>query len=410
VIDGNDKGTVVTFESGEDANCVLTGFTITGGYEDAGAGIRCYNSSPTISHCIIVGNRTNRYFGGGVECYQSEASFVNCTISDNYARQGGGGVFCEDSNALFVNCIIWDNTPDQMQVSSVNKPTVLYSDVQDDFFGECNINEYPCFAAPGFWIDSNDPNTVVEPNPASAVWFSGDYHLMSFEGRFDPDSKTWVKDGIDSPCIDTGDPNSDYRVEPNPNGACINIGAYGGTAEASKSAPTTNVFLRFDLDNDPGWAVEGDWQFGRPLGAGGANGNPDPNSGYTGTNVYGVNLAGDYRVAVGGPYHLMAGPFDCSGYQQVSLRFARWLNSDFYPYVANTLEVSNDGQKWQIIWQSQDDQKLADSKWQVVNYDISAIADGQPAVYVLWSYEIASDRAFEYSGWNIDDIELRAVP
>jgi len=78
--------------------------------------------------------------------------------------------------------------------------------------------------------------------------------------------------------------------------------------------------------------------------------------------------------------------------------------------VANTLEVSNDGQTWQIIWQSQDGQLLADSKWQVVNYDISSIADGQPAVYVRWSYEIASDRALDYSGWNIDDIELRAVP
>ncbi|HCO94134.1 MAG TPA: hypothetical protein DIU00_09315 [Phycisphaerales bacterium] len=37
------------------------------------------------------------------------------------------------------------------------------------------------------------------------------------------------------PCIDAGDPNSPVAFEPFPNGGIINIGAYGGTLEASKS-------------------------------------------------------------------------------------------------------------------------------------------------------------------------------
>ncbi|HEX4646845.1 MAG TPA: hypothetical protein VH598_14675, partial [Verrucomicrobiae bacterium] len=36
---------------------------------------------------------------------------------------------------------------------------------------------------------------------------------------------------------------------------------------------------------------------------------------------------------------------------------------------------------------------------------MSAIADGQPSVYVRWGYQIGSG-AFPYSGWNIDDIEF----
>jgi hypothetical protein len=41
------------------------------------------------------------------------------------------------------------------------------------------------------------------------------------------------------------------------------------------------------LDTDPGWSREGDWAFGRPTGGGGGGGfNPDPTSGYTGTNVW----------------------------------------------------------------------------------------------------------------------------
>jgi hypothetical protein len=39
----------------------------------------------------------------------------------------------------------------------------------------------------------------------------------------------------DSPCIDAGDPNSDYSLEPEPNGGRINLGAYGGTVNAQVS-------------------------------------------------------------------------------------------------------------------------------------------------------------------------------
>ena len=38
-----------------------------------------------------------------------------------------------------------------------------------------------------------------------------------------------------SPCIDAGDPSSDYTLEPEPNGDRINMGAYGNTPQASKS-------------------------------------------------------------------------------------------------------------------------------------------------------------------------------
>ena len=85
----------------------------------------------------------------------------------------------------------------------------------------------------------------------------------------------------------------------------------------------------FDLGFCPAWVTQGEWAFGQPLGGGGVrDGNPDPTSGHTGNNVYGVNLSGDYDTATGGPYYLTAGPFDCSPYTNVQLRFVRWLNTD----------------------------------------------------------------------------------
>jgi hypothetical protein len=110
-------------------------------------------------------------------------------------------------------------------------------------WGAGNIDADPLFAKPGYWVDSDDPNRAVEPGHRNAVWIDGDYHLKSEAGRWtlanwvesDPNSKNWVLDEVTSPCIDRGDPSSPVGDEPMPNGGIINMGAYGGTREASMS-------------------------------------------------------------------------------------------------------------------------------------------------------------------------------
>ncbi len=88
----------------------------------------------------------------------------------------------------------------------------------------------PRFASPGHW-DLNE--TLHEPY--DDVWVSGDYHLKPQAGRWDVVSESRVIDDVTSPCVDAGDPNSPVGDEPEPNGGRTNMGAYGGTAEASKS-------------------------------------------------------------------------------------------------------------------------------------------------------------------------------
>jgi hypothetical protein len=165
----------------------------------------------------------------------------------------------------------------------------------------------------------------------------------------------------------------------------------------------------YTLDTLPNWAMQGQWGFGQPTGSGGTEyGNPDPTSGYTGTNVYGVNLNGDYTVAVGGPYCLTAGPFNCTQFYDIKLKFARWINTDEPSYVTSKVEISIDGTNWNTVWQNSN--AITDSSWQIVEYDISETADNEPTVYFRWSYEILDSRAYPYSGWNIDDVELRGFP
>ena len=205
-----------------------------------------------------------------------------------------------------------------------------------------------------------------------------------------------------------------YRVTRGRTGEIIAPGILptgnGGEGEVEDHAVMIGeVIQREDFDEDPGWPTEGGWAFGAPSGGGGTHGHPDPNAGCTGANVYGVNLEGDYDPTPGGAHFLTAGPFDCTGYSEVTLRFARWLNSDASPLVWNVVHVSNQGRVWHVVWQSPEGETISDDGWQSMEYDISGVASRQSEVYVRWGYRVTAG-ADPYSGWNLDDVVLWGIP
>jgi len=263
VIDANYIGTAVTFCHKEEPNCILEGFVITRGAGEVAGGINCVGSSPTISHCLIVGNRVMDPNGGrgAVFCIDSNAVFENCTFSGNYGGEQGAGLYLYDSNAVLLNCIVWDNLPYQIAVACGLDPNITFSDVQDTWPGQGNIDIAPCFAELGYWADANNQNIAVEPSEANAVWVGGDYHLKSQAGRWEPYSASWVIDDVTSLCIDAGDPNSDWIAELWPHGKRINMGAYGGTPQASTSLSTVADPLSEALDTALSFTTGGsaDW-------------------------------------------------------------------------------------------------------------------------------------------------------
>jgi hypothetical protein len=289
IIDPNQQGRGFYLHSQEDSNCVISGLTIKNAYTaDLGAGIYCYKSNPTIANCIFTDNHADMYSGGAICCKESNSLLVNCTINRNYAYDGGG-IECWSGSPRLINCIISNNhavrygggvdcyytyNPNMSNCNFVNNRTgtggaggaiclwssgvnlnnsilwandantgaqlylhikssasVSFCDVQGGTsgifhyspstvsWGSGNIDIDPCFA-------SFDPNG--DPN----LW---DFHLQSTSGRWNPNISEWVIDANFSQCIDAGDPNSDWTAEPWPNGKRINMGAYGGTAQASKS-------------------------------------------------------------------------------------------------------------------------------------------------------------------------------
>jgi hypothetical protein len=177
-----------------------------------------------------------------------------------------------------------------------------------------------------------------------------------------------------------------------------------GTSRAVSLTITPVYIYFFPLDTDPGWLIGstnfGQWAFGHPTGQGGTVGYADPVNGATGTNVFGVNLNGNYSITNSGPYYLTVGPFDFSGYTNVSLLFQRWLNTDNQYWTPATVDISIDGTTWDQV----DNSESRSTSWTSYKRSISGVADRQTTVYIRWGYAVLSSSAWPESGWNIDDI------
>ena len=226
------------FHTGEDENSLVDGFTITNGSAYQGGGIYCYNnSSPTITNNTITAN-TAEHEGGGIDCLLNSSPFItNNTITANTADYGGG-ISCVASSPTVKNSILWGNSaptgPEVYLSYWLDNPstlTVRYSNVAG--------GQGAAYVEPGCTLDWGPGN--IDADPLFADPDNGDYHLKSEFGRWDPTMDGGLGgfrvDEVTSPCpcIDAGNPESDYSNETQRNGGRINMGAYGNTPEASKS-------------------------------------------------------------------------------------------------------------------------------------------------------------------------------
>jgi len=274
IIDGGRRQCVVSFANGEDNGSVLRGFTIRNGRQDNGGGIICeVETSPILVDLVVTENEAVEYgggifltgratplisrvlilsntaeFGGGLglrnisggeledviimnnrandsgggifaeagccalldvlicgNSARSEAggayvnvfpnTFRNVTITDNVAEEGtGGGLHLYHfRNFLLQNCIIYNNSGRQLRLSS-SSVIVIYSDIEG---GE---------------------DEVLEEENANLIWSGGN---ISANPRFvNPDESDYNLTS-NSPCIDSGDPQS----EGDPYGTRADMGA-----------------------------------------------------------------------------------------------------------------------------------------------------------------------------------------
>ena len=168
-------------------------------------------------NCLIERNRAFNQGGGS---HSSTQQF--CTVAGNRAVEGGG-VY----NALVRNSLVWDNRlltgfPDNYNPGSVFSNACSFPLPP----GSGNLAADPLFVARGAWP------------------VAGDYHLQSEGWFWDMLGGTWVWADATSPCIDAGDPAAplgdeapcapgDALSERADVNTRVNLGAYGGTSEAS---------------------------------------------------------------------------------------------------------------------------------------------------------------------------------
>jgi N-acetylneuraminic acid mutarotase len=170
-----------------------------------------------------------------------------------------------------------------------------------------------------------------------------------------------------------------------------------------------STITAFNLDTDPGWSRQGEWAFGQPAGGGGTYfGFRDPTSGATGSNVFGINLNGDYSTTVGGPYYLTTNALSTAGFTGTQLSFARWLNCDYPTFANETIDVSADGIHWTNLFTNT--AGITDNTWTTQTYPLGAAFDDQPTIYLRWGHQAANVDVNPMSGWNIDDIAIQGSP
>jgi predicted outer membrane repeat protein len=139
-IDGHARGSVITCNTGDDPNTLITGLTITSGsaghgggmsigYSSpsvvdctfdqnfatyTGGGVNIHGGAPHITDCQFIGNSVPGQLsgrrGGGIFVSYSSPTIIRCTINDNVAQSGGGFASDLDSEPVVSNCTFNDNS------------------------------------------------------------------------------------------------------------------------------------------------------------------------------------------------------------------------------------------------------------------------------------------------------------
>jgi hypothetical protein len=166
--------------------------------------------------------------------------------------------------------------------------------------------------------------------------------------------------------------------------------------------------------NAAGWTfpagvgVANEWSIGPAKASSGGfpYGNEDPAMDHTPTQDNGIAgvAIGGYATAVIHPQHYIESPVvNTNVMGTVYLEFWRHLNSDYTPYMKNTIDVWN-GAIWVNIWSSGPSPAVQDAMWTHVSYDITAHKNA--AMKVRFGFDIQSSGVFTVSSWNIDDVVI----
>jgi len=245
VYGGYDADEHATFE-----NC-----TFFGNYSIKGGGICKHGGGLTVRNCVFWGNTASSGAGSGHQIWnESGGQTISYTaiegglsgIVSSNMLDGGGNI---TNNPLFGGVVATGNWSSAGSYVPTEGQTVLTDGSGGWTEGELSgmtvnpdTGQYRHFL-----VSTNDAATITVWGNASSLAQGGtayevhDFHLKSQYGRWT--ALGWRADTTQSPCVDAGNPNASYSLEPKPNGNRVNMGAYGNSAQASKTPPIGPVFI-----------------------------------------------------------------------------------------------------------------------------------------------------------------------
>jgi hypothetical protein len=186
-------------------------------------------------------------------------------------------------------------------------------------------------------------------------------------------------------------------------GETCSAGACTGGQVGAYVAYFTETFA----SNSAGWTLDTDWEIGPAMASMGGSLGPDPAMDHTPTADNGVAgvLIGGITTATLHPYYYLTSPaVDVSAAPgQVYLEFWRWLNSDYTPYMQNSIDVWN-GSAWVNVWMSGPSPAIADSAWTKFTHDLTAHKNA--ALKVRFGYTVLQSGVYLTSSWNLDDVVI----
>ncbi|MHC4498878.1 MAG: right-handed parallel beta-helix repeat-containing protein [Planctomycetota bacterium] len=188
-------------------NCDISG--------NSGCGLFFNYSLPTLENCVIHG-----FDGWGGLSFNStyEATISNCIITDNHSYYSSSMIYMELSNVTIQNSIIWGNSTaggPQVYIGFYGYPSTLtisnsvLEGGRESVFVDCTCT-------------LNWGAGMIDEDPLFTTGAFSNYHL-----------------GLDSPCIDAGDPdilyndpedplNPGYALQPAQGMVRNDMGIYGG--------------------------------------------------------------------------------------------------------------------------------------------------------------------------------------
>ncbi|NCD32881.1 MAG: choice-of-anchor D domain-containing protein [Spartobacteria bacterium] len=182
-----------------------------------------------LNHCVLSGNKYGVEVNGGTVYVTNSA--ISVSGSGRYAYYlGTSGSIYGDYNAF---------------------------DVQNGaMFGYKKSSRLPTYwDSLASWVaDKGTESHSMCVDPLFADAANGDFHLQTMQssGRYDAAGESWTNDAMSSPLIDAG--TGDFSAETIPNGSKANIGMYGSSLQASRTA--TNGLIQL-LSFDDGGRTEG---------------------------------------------------------------------------------------------------------------------------------------------------------